>query len=774
MVYYDTSRKGLGAVLMQREKVIAYASRQLKIHKKNYTTYDLKLGVVVFALKMWRHYLYDTKYVVFTNHKSLQHNLDQKELNMRQRRWLKLLSDYDCEIRYHPGKVEARNEENYGTEDLGGMIKDLEPRADGTLCFRNRSWIPCFGDLRTLIMHGSYKSKYLIHPGSDKMYQDLKELYWWPNMKAEIATYVSKCLTCARVKAECQKPSSLLVQPVIPVWKWENITMDFVTKLPKTSSGQDTIWIILKEVVPRHGVPVLIISDRDSKFTSLFWQSLNKALGFAWGCDRLVSRAKVIENQVMAAPVISISSDVSVESVGSSFRRVILIGSISVEVLVTPEVGAAVVASPAGVLELDTHLSSEADPSESSPPLVSLAPMVSPFLCSGDSESDTEIPKRHVSPTTSIPEIPTTLILPVPPTIVAPSSEALTARKSDRPLRSHRLALRYTSHHLDHFTYGSSSSHLSSDHSSGNSISGHSLSGHIPPDTTDADSYIPPRFIHPSLARTPRCSEAYLCWRSVPLSTMYPSTTSELSAGDSSSESSVGPSRKRYRSPAATVTSYIHAMRALVPSRADLLPPRKRFMDSISLEDSVEEEIDMDVLEDIKADATTVEVAVDRGVMTRVGAGINMEVNVGVDVEDEVEDEVKSSDRGTIEVRVDIVVGIDIPDAMLMPDDVEHLEQVEEGLQDIYDHVIEIPLQRIEDIEIGQRELESRSLITGGERVSLLEQVASLERARADRFRRRVRFMESELRQICRFCYYDRMQFRRLETFDVMRLGFRP
>ncbi|GKB40979.1 putative reverse transcriptase domain-containing protein [Tanacetum coccineum] len=121
----------------------------------------------------------------------------------------------------------------------------------------------------------SHKSKYSIHPGSDKMYQDLKKLYWWPNMKAEIATYVSNYLTCAKVKVKCQKQSGLLVQLVILVWKWANITMDFVTKLPKTSSGQDAIW----EVVSRHGVPVLIISDRDSKFTSHFRQSLNKALG---------------------------------------------------------------------------------------------------------------------------------------------------------------------------------------------------------------------------------------------------------------------------------------------------------------------------------------------------------------------------------------------------------------------------------------------------------------------------------------------------------------
>ncbi|GKD39215.1 putative reverse transcriptase domain-containing protein [Tanacetum coccineum] len=185
------------------------------------------------------------------------------------------------------------------------MINKLEPRADGTLCLNNRSWIPRFGDLRALIMHESHKLKYSIHLGSDKMYQDLKKLCWWPNIKAEVATYVSKCLTCAKVKVEYQKSSSLLVQPDIPQWKWENITMDFVTKLPKTATDQDTIWVIvdrltmsahflpmreddtlekltrqyLKEVVSRHGVPVLIISDRHGRFTSHLWKSLNKALG---------------------------------------------------------------------------------------------------------------------------------------------------------------------------------------------------------------------------------------------------------------------------------------------------------------------------------------------------------------------------------------------------------------------------------------------------------------------------------------------------------------
>ncbi|GKC44768.1 putative reverse transcriptase domain-containing protein [Tanacetum coccineum] len=202
-------------------------------------------------------------------------------------------------------QAEEMKEENLKEENLCGMNKEFETRADGTLRIEKWSWVPRFGGLKDLIMNELHKSKYSIHPGSDKMFHDLEKLYWWPNMKSEIATYVSKCLTCAKVKAEYQKPSGLLVQPKIPQWKWEKITMDFITKLPKTSSGQDTIWVIvdrltksahflpmketnsmekltrlyLKEVVSRHGLSVSIISDRDSRFTSYFWQSLQKALG---------------------------------------------------------------------------------------------------------------------------------------------------------------------------------------------------------------------------------------------------------------------------------------------------------------------------------------------------------------------------------------------------------------------------------------------------------------------------------------------------------------
>ncbi|GKC27951.1 retrovirus-related pol polyprotein from transposon TNT 1-94, partial [Tanacetum coccineum] len=234
VVYCDASHKGLGVVLMQREKVIAYASHQFKVHEKNYTTHNLELGAVVFALKMWRHYLYGTKYVMFTDHKRkanvVADALSRKERNKPLRvRALIMTIGLNLPKQILSAQTEARKEENFINKDL-----------------------------HTLIMHESHKSKYSIHLGLDKMYQDLRRLYWWPNMKAEITTYVSKCLTCAKVKIEYQKPSSLLVQPEIPQWKWENITMDFVTKLPKMAVGQDTIWVIVDRLTNGSGTLLLI------------------------------------------------------------------------------------------------------------------------------------------------------------------------------------------------------------------------------------------------------------------------------------------------------------------------------------------------------------------------------------------------------------------------------------------------------------------------------------------------------------------------------------
>ncbi|KAI3797801.1 hypothetical protein L1987_33064 [Smallanthus sonchifolius] len=318
VVYSDASGQGLGCVLMQRGRVIAYASRQLKVHEVNYPTHDLELAAVVFALKIWRHYLYG-------------------------RRWLELLKDYDCEIMYHPGKAnvvadalsrkdvptpirvkacqlvvtsdvmreieraqdEALKEENIKKERMVGQQDKLEYNTLGVRTRYGRVWIPMGGELRTKILDEAHKSRYSIHPGTKNMYQDLRKEYWWPGMKCDVTKYVSKCLTCSQVKAEHQKPYEKIQPLDIPEWKWEHITMDFITKLPRTAKGHDTIWVIvdrltksahflpiretfsserlaevfINEVVALHGMPLTIVSDRDTRFTSRFWKRFHEAMG---------------------------------------------------------------------------------------------------------------------------------------------------------------------------------------------------------------------------------------------------------------------------------------------------------------------------------------------------------------------------------------------------------------------------------------------------------------------------------------------------------------
>ncbi|GJX84276.1 putative reverse transcriptase domain-containing protein [Tanacetum coccineum] len=470
VVYYDASHKGLGVVLMQKEKVIAYASHQLKVHEKNYTTHDLELGAVVFTLKIW--------------------------------------SDYDCEIRYHPEKA--------------NVVADALSRKERIKPLR-------------------------------------------PNMKADIATYVSKCLTCEKVKAEYQKPSGLLVHQDIPQWKWEKITMDFVTKFPKTLSGFDTIWVIidrliksahflpmketdrmerltrlyLKEVFSRNGVPVSIISNKDSRFTSHFWQSLQKVLdrlracviesGKGWdrhlplvefsynnsyhtnikvvpfealyghkcrspicwtgvGDSQLTSPEIIheitekiiqIKNRIQAARdrqksyadvmaifVISVSSDSSDESVGTPAGRVILFGTIpttipdTTPIVTPPTTHVDITLTPTEIPIVSPIISpspdytpaspdyspvsdTESDPSEDpSPDRIPLLPATSPFLSSTDNSSNTSRALRRrvmiLAPGQPIPHGRPYCYHPNGPV------HMMTARKRIGPLPTHRLAARHS------------------------------------------------------------------------------------------------------------------------------------------------------------------------------------------------------------------------------------------------------------------------------------------------------------------------------------------
>ncbi|GJS45832.1 putative reverse transcriptase domain-containing protein [Tanacetum coccineum] len=276
----------------EREVIVMLSTkkfpRELQIHDLELDRVSLLLIMETLSLRNQMH--------VFTDHKALTHSRSDGVNMIRQRRWLELIRKaieplrvralvmtigLDLPKRILEAQIEAHKPKNLVNEDVGGIIRRdipkerLEPHADGTLCLQGKSWLPCYGDLRSVIMHESHKSKYSIHPGSEKMYQDMKKLYWWPNMKADIATYVSKCLTCARVKAKHQRPSGLLVQPTIPEWKWDNIMMDFITKLPKSSQGFDTIYLIVNRLTKSaHFLPI-----RENDPLAKLERSFQKALG---------------------------------------------------------------------------------------------------------------------------------------------------------------------------------------------------------------------------------------------------------------------------------------------------------------------------------------------------------------------------------------------------------------------------------------------------------------------------------------------------------------
>ncbi|KAG8485968.1 hypothetical protein CXB51_019316 [Gossypium anomalum] len=328
VVYSDASLNGLGCVLMQEGKAMAYASRQLKPHERNYPTHDLELAALVFALKIWRHYLYGEK--------------------------CRLLKDYELVIDYHPGKanvvtdglsrkllfalrvmntqlkmsddssilaeIRARqmflqeiSEAQKNDQDLltkrrqceADTGSDFRIGSDGSLMFKNQICVPKNDELIQKILHEAHNGCLAVHPGSTKMYNDLKKMYWWSGMKRDISEFVLKCLICQQVKAKHQVPSGLLQLIMVHEWKWDRITMDFVLGLPLTPGKKDAIWVIVdrltksahfipvrmdyslnklaelyvREIVRLHGIPLSIISDRDPRFTSQIWQKLQDALG---------------------------------------------------------------------------------------------------------------------------------------------------------------------------------------------------------------------------------------------------------------------------------------------------------------------------------------------------------------------------------------------------------------------------------------------------------------------------------------------------------------
>jgi len=316
-VYCDASGIGLGCVLMQRGHAVAYASRQLKDHERNYPTHDLEFAAVVFALKLWRHYLYGEEFRIYTDHQSLRYIFTQEHLNLRQRRWLEFVKDYEFSIHYHPGKANSvadalsrkesvtlasmlvrewklmeeviamnvttttepiKVQANLNIESaLIQRIKDAQRSMQDSPEWRTattgphqeireigpegvrmqgRLWVPDIPELKREVLQAAHCSRYNIHPGATKMYHTIRRDLWWRGMKKDVADFVAKCMVCQRIKIEHGRPAGLLQRMELPTWKWEHIAMDFVVGLPRNRKGNDAIWVIVDRLTKSaHFIP---------------------------------------------------------------------------------------------------------------------------------------------------------------------------------------------------------------------------------------------------------------------------------------------------------------------------------------------------------------------------------------------------------------------------------------------------------------------------------------------------------------------------------------